>query len=84
MQTWDRVCVTHDPTVHGFQDAAIRTFTYVVVDDITREAVALDPVLTYDQVASLVSFGPVDDVLAFAARTTRRGPPRNACACRSS
>lgn len=46
-------------------DPATYTLTYIVYDEMTKDAVVIDPVMDYDPAASKISFESADKVLAF-------------------
>lgn len=54
-----------------------RTLTYVVFDEVTRDAVVLDPVLDYEAVGSYTYTESVDRVTDFVRREIRRAPSPN-------
>ncbi|MDF1561516.1 MAG: MBL fold metallo-hydrolase [Deltaproteobacteria bacterium] len=51
--------------IETFHDEATSTFTYVVFEPESGDAVVIDPVLALDTVESRVSAGPVEKVAAF-------------------
>lgn len=51
--------------VQHFYDKETYTLTYVVFDEITKDAVVIDPVLNYDQAASKISHKSIDQILEF-------------------
>lgn len=53
------------PTVKEFFDKATWTLTFVVYDEITKDAIILDPVWDYDPAASKMSTHSADEVLQF-------------------
>lgn len=52
--------------IKAFFDKATSTLTYVVYDDVTRDAVIVDPVLDFDPASGRISRSSVDEVVAFA------------------
>jgi glyoxylase-like metal-dependent hydrolase (beta-lactamase superfamily II) len=56
--------------IEPFFDPATFTFTYVVFDQATRDAVVIDPVLDFDPVSATTKLASAKDVLAFI-RTER-------------
>ncbi|KAJ3189083.1 hypothetical protein HK101_008938 [Irineochytrium annulatum] len=53
-------------TTHSFFDKATATWTHLVVDDATREALVIDPVLDYDPITGKIGTGSADAVLKCA------------------
>lgn len=53
------------PLVHAFFDKATSTWTYIVVDPATKEAVVIDTVLEYDPVSGKVGTTSVQGLAAF-------------------
>lgn len=53
------------PTVKEFFDKATWTLTYVVYDNVTKDAVILDPVWDYDPASSKMSSQSAEQVLTF-------------------
>ncbi len=53
--------------VKHFFDPETYTLTYIVFDDVTKDAVIIDPVLNYDSAASKVSYESVDALLDFVS-----------------
>jgi glyoxylase-like metal-dependent hydrolase (beta-lactamase superfamily II) len=53
------------PLVHAFFDIATSTWTYVVVDPATKDAVVIDSVLEYDPVSGRVGTTSVQGLAAF-------------------
>lgn len=51
--------------IKAFYDEATYTLTYVVWDEVTRDAVVIDPVLNYDPLGSQTSTESVDEVTDF-------------------
>jgi glyoxylase-like metal-dependent hydrolase (beta-lactamase superfamily II) len=51
--------------IKTFYDTRTSTFTYVIFDDSTKDAVIIDPVLDYDPVGSKVWTESVDEVIDF-------------------
>lgn len=54
--------------VQHFFDPDTFTVTYVVFDEITKDAVIIDPVLDYDPASSSFSYGSVNKVLDFVSK----------------
>jgi glyoxylase-like metal-dependent hydrolase (beta-lactamase superfamily II) len=61
---------TTKPTVEAFYDPPTFTLTFLVYDEVSRDAVIIDPVLDYDPLASQTS---VDGVARVAARVEALG-----------
>lgn len=51
--------------VQTFHDTATATFTYLIVDEITKQCAVVDSVLNYDQFSGTVSHQAADEVIAF-------------------
>ena len=51
--------------VQTFHDTATATFTYVIVDEVTRKCAIIDSVLNYDQFSGAVRYDGADEVVAF-------------------
>lgn len=60
------------PGIKAFFDEATFTVSYVVWDEATREAVAIDPVLDYEPRGGRVATKSADLILAFLAERTLR------------
>ena len=55
-------------SVHALFDKATFTLTYVVWDELTRDAVVIDPVLDYDPASKMISRGNLKRVVEFVRR----------------
>lgn len=53
------------PIVHSFFDKPTATWTYVVADPETREALVIDPVLDFDPASGRIGYGSVQGLAAF-------------------
>lgn len=53
------------PSVHAFFDKATSTLTYVVWDEVTRDAVVIDPVLDFDPTTQIVSTSSLNQLSHF-------------------
>jgi glyoxylase-like metal-dependent hydrolase (beta-lactamase superfamily II) len=54
--------------LHAFFDPASSTLTYVVWDDVSRDAVVIDPVLDYDPATQITSRHSLEKLKQFVAR----------------
>jgi glyoxylase-like metal-dependent hydrolase (beta-lactamase superfamily II) len=52
--------------IKAFYDKATATLTYVVFDELSRDAVIIDPVLDFDAASGRLTRSSVDEVIAFA------------------
>lgn len=62
--------MTH--TIHTFFHDETFTFTHVLVDNVTRDAAVMDPVLDFDQKSGRTSTDAIDKVMAFAQQQSLR------------
>jgi glyoxylase-like metal-dependent hydrolase (beta-lactamase superfamily II) len=51
------------PVIHAFFDEPTNTVSYLVVDPVSKQAAAIDPVLDYDPAGSQVDTRSIDDML---------------------
>lgn len=54
------------PVIHAFFDEPTNTVSYLVVDPVSKQAAAIDPVLDYDPAGSQVDTRSIDDMLRMA------------------
>ena len=53
------------PQVHDFFDEATNTYSYVVIDDATKQCAIIDSVLNYDAASATTSTKGADTIIAF-------------------